>query len=197
MRRADGYTPSAHTDAPSRTPPDLKPMMLLNRVGDLLSTRNVPHALIGAAALAVRGIARSTFDIDLLTTDSRVLGENWWLPLAVDDVTVDVRRGDADDPLAGVVRITRPGKRPVDVVVGRHAWQARAVARAERMGGGPPVVTALDLILLKLYAGGAQDIWDVRELLRQPGAEGLATAIDAELTTLPEPMRAAWSDVGR
>jgi len=172
-------------------------MTLLNRVGDLLSTASVPHALIGAAALAVRGIARSTFDIDLLTTDTRVLRDDWWTPLIADDVTVDVRRGDADDPLAGVVRITTPGERPVDLVVGRHAWQTRAVERAERMAGGPPVVTALDLILLKLYAGGAQDIWDVRELLRQPGAEDLPTSVEAELTTLPEPMRAVWSDVER
>ena len=172
-------------------------MTLLSRVGDLLSTRNVPHALIGAAALAVRGVARSTFDIDLLTTDSRVLRDQWWTPLAIGDGAVDVRPGDVDDPLAGVVRITAPGERPVDLVVGRHAWQARAVARAERIAAGPPVVTALDLILLKLYAGGAQDLWDVRELLRQPAGEELATAVEAELTRLPEPLTAAWRDARR
>ena len=172
-------------------------MTLLHRVGDLLSERSVPHALIGAAALAVRGIARSTFDIDLLTTDSRVLADQWWAPLAIGDVTVDVRRGDADDPLAGVVRTTAPEERPVDVVVGRHAWQTRAVARAEPIAGSPPVVTALDLILLKLYAGGAQDIWDVRELLRQPGSENLAAEVEAELTALPGSMRGVWRDVRR
>jgi hypothetical protein len=43
-------------------------MKLLDRVVRALLARNVPHALIGAAALAARGIARSTYDIDLLTT---------------------------------------------------------------------------------------------------------------------------------
>src|SRR5262245_33185475 len=124
------------------------PMILLGRVVDLLASRQVPHALIGAAALAARGIARSTFDIDLLTTDPRVLSDDWWTPLGIENATVDVRRGDADDPLAGVVRIETPGDRPVDVVVGRHAWQARAVARAERAAAGPPVRDATRPVLL-------------------------------------------------
>jgi hypothetical protein len=171
-------------------------MMLLTRVVDLLDRRQIPHALIGAAALAAKGIARSTFDIDLLTTDNRVLADEWWAPLA-EHATVDVRRGEADDPLAGVVRIDVPGDRPVDLVVGRHGWQARAVARAERGAGGPPVVTTLDLILLKLYAGGAQDLWDVRELLRQPGADDLPAAVGAELAALTQAMRDAWNDVRR
>jgi hypothetical protein len=172
-------------------------MTLLGRVVDLLVRRDIPHALIGAAALAARGVARSTFDIDLLTTDAGVLEHEWWTPLAVGDVTVDVRCGDADDPLAGIVRIETPADRPVDLVVGRHAWQARAVARAERASAGPPVVTPVDLILLKLYAGGAQDVWDVRELLRQPGAENLPAEVEAELTSLPRSMRDTWADARR
>jgi hypothetical protein len=173
------------------------PMTLLGRVVELLVRRDVPHALIGAAALAARGIARSTFDIDLLTTDAGVLQGEWWSPLAAGDVTVDVRRGDADDPLAGIVRIETSGDRPVDLVVGKHAWQARAVARAQRNTAGPPVVTVLDLVLLKLYAGGAQDLWDVRELLRQPGAENLPAEVEAELTSLPRSMRDAWTEARR
>jgi hypothetical protein len=172
-------------------------MTLLDRVVDLLVSRDVPHALIGAAALAARGVARSTFDIDLLTTDAAVLEHEWWAPFAVGGVTLDVHRGDADDPLAGIVRIQAAAARPVDLVVGRHVWQTRAVARAERASEGPPVVIALDLILLKLYAGGAQDVWDVRELLRQPGSEKLSAEVEAELTSLPRSMRDAWADARR
>lgn len=172
-------------------------MTLLDRVVELLVQRQVPHALIGAAALAVRGIARSTFDIDLLTTDGRVLDADWWEPLAGGDVVVDIRRGDADDPLAGVVRIDTPADRPVDIVVGRYAWQARAVSRAEPAPPGPPIVTAADLILLKLYAGGTQDVWDVRELLRQPGAAGAIVEVESALQDLPRPMHDAWADARR
>lgn len=170
-------------------------MILLARVVDLLASREIPHALVGAAALAARGVARSTFDIDLLTIDARVLRDEFWTPLTAEDAVVDIRRGDADDPLAGVVRLETPAARPVDLVVGRHAWQARAVARAERAGTGPPVVTAVDLILLKLYAGGSQDLWDVRELLRQPGAADLPATVEAELAALSPAMRDAWTRV--
>ena len=53
-------------------------MTLLDRVHRLLSAQQVAHALVGAAALAARGIARSTYDIDLLTTDRRVLDAALW-----------------------------------------------------------------------------------------------------------------------
>jgi hypothetical protein len=171
-------------------------MTLLDRVAVLLTADEIPFALIGAAALAARGIARSTFDIDL-PIDPRVLDGAFWEPLSRVDVNVDVRRGDADDPLAGVVRLESPGQRPVDVVVGRYAWQARAVAAAERLRGEPPVVTAHDLILLKLYAGGSQDLWDIRELLALPGAENLVAAVTAGLDECPPAMRETWDELRR
>jgi hypothetical protein len=73
-----------------------------------------------------------------------------------------------------VVRVEAPADRPVDVIVGRHPWQATAVARARPDLDGIPAVLPRDLILLKLYAGGTQDLWDVRALLDLPGAEGLS-----------------------
>jgi len=47
-------------------------MTLLDRVAELLDAHGSPHALIGAAALAAAGIARSTFDVDLLVVDESV-----------------------------------------------------------------------------------------------------------------------------
>lgn len=170
-------------------------MTLLDRVTACLVRAGVGHALIGAAALAAHGIARSTYDIDLLATDARVLEAGFWDDLRREDIGIDVRCGDSEDPLRGVVRLDAPSQRPVDVIVGRHAWQARAVARAEHPAGGPPVVTALDLVLLKLYAGGTQDLWDVRELLRVPGTEALATLVTSELQALPRDMQHRWREL--
>ena len=85
-------------------------MILLDRVVAVLDDHDVPHALIGAAALAARGIARSTYDIDLL------------------------------------------------------------------------------------YAGGAQDIWDVRELLRLPGAEQVIDEVTADLAQHSREMRELWAE---
>ena len=167
-------------------------MTLLDRVCFLLDAAQIPHALIGAAALAARGVARSTYDIDLLTVDVRVLAAALWEPLRADGAGVDVRRGDLDDPLGGVIRVTAAGERPIDVVLGKGRWQARSLERADRPPGGPPVVAARDLVLLKLYAGGTQDLWDVRALLDAPDGAGLIAQVDEDLADLPADMRARW-----
>ena len=172
-------------------------MTLLVRVSALLDAAGVSHALIGAAALAARGVARSTYDIDVLTTDGRVLAVSLWEPLRAAGADVDIRRGDFDDPLGGVIRLTAAGERPVDVVLGKGRWQARAVERADRTADGPPVVAARDLVLLKLYAGGTQDLWDVRALLELPERAALIAQVDEDLAGLPADMRARWIDVQR
>ena len=81
-----------------------------------------------AAALAAHGVSRSTVDIYLLVVDPRVLS----LTSTEPNVTVDVRRGAADDPLAGVIRFSQPQERDVDVVVGRSRWPGAACARCGR-----------------------------------------------------------------
>jgi hypothetical protein len=73
-------------------------MTLADRVAAVLTAQGIPHALIGAAALAAAGIARSTFDLDLLTTDARVLQADLWQDLRDAGAAVDVRRGDHSDP---------------------------------------------------------------------------------------------------
>jgi hypothetical protein len=44
-------------------------LTLLGRVHSALAEAGVPHALIGGAALALYGVSRSTYDIDLLATE--------------------------------------------------------------------------------------------------------------------------------
>jgi hypothetical protein len=61
--------------------------------------------------------------------------------------------------------------------------------------GGPPVVLARDLVLLKLYAGGPQDLWDIQELLRQPEGPQLAGEVTADLADLSSGMRQAWQNL--
>lgn len=172
-------------------------MTLLEQVASRLRSEAVPHAIIGAAALAAAGISRSTYDVDLLTTDRRVLDDAFWSPLRTAGISIAVHRGDLDDPLAGVVRLHAVGERPVDLVVGRHDWQARAVDRA-RAGVGPaPVVEPCDLVLLKLYAGGPLDLWDIRELLALPNSTTLAAEVEAELARMPAEMRERWLEARR
>lgn len=168
-------------------------MRLSERVHSLLDASHIPHALIGASALASLGVVRSTLDVDFLTTDARALDAGVWAPLRTDDTEVDIRRGDHDDPLAGVVRLSMPEERPVDLIVGRHAWQSRAVDRARVLPSGTRVVLPRDLVLLKLFAGGKHDMWDIEQLLTAVAEPSLLRDIDADLPDLPPDCRGRWS----
>ena len=170
-------------------------MTLLDRVVDVLARETIAHALIGAAALAAHGISRSTLDRDLLVTDPRVLDLRFWSDMR-QTASVDLRQGDADDPLRGVVRLTAPSDRGVDVIVGRDRWQTDVVARAQRIGAGPlAVVQRADLVLLKLFAGGSQDRWDIEQLLGQDDRNTLVADVDARVRALPDDARDLWAQI--
>jgi hypothetical protein len=167
-------------------------MTLADRVMACLDAAQVAYAIVGAAALAAAGVVRSSLDLDLLTVDARVLVRPFWAAVEAAGVDVDVRRGDHDDPLAGVARATAVGERPVDVVVGRHVWQRRAIERARQLPTGERVVLARDLVLLKLYAGGDQDLWDVRQLLAVTDRDALIAEVADDLSDLPASAAALW-----
>jgi hypothetical protein len=97
-------------------------MSLLQDVVALLDRNAIDHTLIGAAALAIHGVSRSTADIDLFTLDDRVLQEQLWSDLRGRGVDVRSLRGDHEDPLVGSVRLAMAGERTVEVVVGRYGW---------------------------------------------------------------------------
>jgi predicted nucleotidyltransferase len=171
---------------------------LLRQVALALDQQRVEFAIVGGTALPLHGVNRSTLDVDILTTDGRVLTAPIWSilePVA----TVDIRRGDPDDPLRGVVRIRDESNQIVDVVVGRWIWQREAVERAENLvvDGTPiPVIRAADLALLKLDAGGAQDLSDIEQLLALRGEE-LAAEVDSRVHDLPAAARERWAALRR
>ncbi len=172
---------------------------LLSEVVDLLQRRESPHAVIGAAALAVLGVSRSTLDLDILTTDRATLRRDYWLDVGHADTSVEIRTGDISDPLVGVVRLSRGDERPVDIIVGEGRWQERIIAEARPhtlAGVDVPVVNSVGVILMKLYAGGSQDLWDIAQLLAViPDPEGFAGTISARVAELPMRCQSLWERV--
>ena len=170
-------------------------LSLLKRVVAVLDRANARYAVIGAAAMAVHGVGRSTRDIDLLTLSTEWIDATRWTSLSDAGVNVSVVRGDADDPLAGMLRFAETGERPVDLVVGRHRWQQRLLERAEpavASGAKLPTALARDLILLKLFAGGSQDAWDIEQLLAGPDRDALVHDVTTDLGDLPAGCRKLW-----
>ncbi|MEO8197235.1 MAG: hypothetical protein ABI689_10975 [Thermoanaerobaculia bacterium] len=170
-------------------------MTLLARVVGRLAERGIPCALIGAEALALRGVSRATADRDLLATDLGALDPGLWQQLVEVGIRVEVRRGDREDPLAGVVRFDSDEDRPVDLIVGRHDWQTRILQRSAHLDLGEvsiAVPSAADLVLLKLYAGGPQDAWDIAQLLNADDRDTLVGEVATRLGELPEECRGLW-----
>ncbi|MEO8274825.1 MAG: hypothetical protein ABI639_01315 [Thermoanaerobaculia bacterium] len=173
----------------------MRNLTLLARVVGRLAERGIPCALIGAEALALRGVSRATADRDLLATDLAALDDALWRELGETGVRVEVRRGDPDDPLAGVVRFDADEDRPVDLIIGRHAWQTRILQRSPLVDledVAIAVPSAADLVLLKLYAAGPQDAWDVAQLLNADDRETLIREVAARLGELPADCRDLW-----
>jgi predicted nucleotidyltransferase len=172
---------------------------LVGEVSALLAGRGIPFALIGAAAMASHGASRASVDVDLLVLAAEVIEPATWRELESKGVQVEIRPGDDDDPLRGVVRLCREGEPPVDVVVGRYSWQREILDRAQAVdyaGDSIPLASMADLILLKLFAGSPQDLWDARQLLLV--TEDSATVrreVEERLSVLPEASRRSWASV--
>jgi len=163
-----------------------------------LRANQIPFALIGATALAVHGVSRATGDRDVLVVDRVCLSPSTWASLRQRDVVATIRVGQADDPLAGVVRLTAANESPVDLVVGREPWQARALDRTISTvvdGVAMPVVSPVDLVMLKLYAGGPQDGWDILQLLDAGDRPSLTAQVEAAIGELPDDARRLWARV--
>lgn len=148
--------------------------------------------------MAVHGVSRATRDFDLLAVAPAALEPDAWRDFRATGVEVEIRRGDAEDPLAGVVRLSAVGEHPVDLVVGRAAWQADLVGQAPESrieDVSVPVVDRAGLVLLKLYAGGPQDAWDIEQLLVAPERDRLIVDVERVLPALPQGARRLWERV--
>lgn len=143
-------------------------MSAIEDVVRILESLGAPYALIGGRAVGARGHPRMTLDYDFLTADARVLQRTTWAELERQGALIDPRKGDFEDPLAGVVHIRFAGGAEVDVLLAKWKWESEIIGRSERLDVGGvtvPVPMTSDLILLKLAAGGPIDMQDALSLL--------------------------------
>ena len=174
-------------------------MSVLEAVAHVLQSMGAPYALIGGRAVGARGHPRMTLDYDFLTSDARVLTRDPWKELEEGGASVDPRKGDFDDPLAGVVHITFANGVEADVVLAKWKWEWEILERSEPLDVGGvvvPVPLTSDLILLKLAAGGPIDLQDVVALLAMD-RERLVREVDLKVDRVLPEVLAAWGRVKR
>jgi predicted nucleotidyltransferase len=134
---------------------------------------DIPYALIGGYAVAVWGEIRATKDIDLLCHAADIRRINEGLKRA--GFKFEHRTGDVDDPVSDVVRIELGDSLVtcvVDVLAGIRGAPAGVLDRCvwiQIEGNSVPVVSAEDLVVLKLLAGSVRDLEDARSILHLHG----------------------------
>jgi len=151
----------------------------LSRLFQRASTAGVTEvrfALIGGLAVSAWGHVRATQDIDVLADSTpsplqelairRNLAAFW----ETQGCVVEWRSGAADDPIPLLLRLTLPppSAMTVDVLWAWRPWQREALKRSSVVRVARTTIFVLhpeDLILMKLQAGGPQDLLDVESIL--------------------------------
>jgi hypothetical protein len=157
-----------------------------------LEGKGISCAVIGALALAAHGAPRYSADVDLMVMDPSILSPSFWEGHGLGNV--DIRSGESDDPLGGVVRFE--GTLPLDVIVGKSRAARFALDNAMHHPQLPcKVVTPLGLALLKLEAGGMSDLQDLamlREAQHRLTGWNLHQAVESQLPLLKQDAQNNW-----
>jgi hypothetical protein len=142
----------------------------------------IRFALIGGLAVSAWGVVRATQDIDLLADrDPRplrnpTLQRRLGTFLEQRGCVAERRAGESDDPIPLLLRLglPRPMVLSADVLWAHKRWHREALNRRVTLQVSNLDIFVLhpeDLVLLKLDAGGPQDLLDVEGLLSNPPSE--------------------------
>ena len=145
----------------------------LRDLKQLLKRRSAPYAVIGGIAVAIRGEPRFTADIDAVVGIdiaaavqlARALRNSAFLPLFPD--IEEVVKTACILPMRH-----RKTRIQVDLVVGLTGFEQQAIQRAEDVRFGRlslRVITAEDLLLMKVLAGRPRDLDDTERIVAKQG----------------------------
>ena len=135
-------------------------------ISALLTTAGISHCLVGGYAVAVHGIPRQTVDIDFLIALPATKTDDFTNLLRIKGYKATHRKTDLLDPLGDVFFVQT--EVPVQLICAKYQHHLAAIERAvliDYSGQKIRVVTAEDLVIFKLKAGGPRDLWDAENLL--------------------------------
>lgn len=143
---------------------------LLLEVVKILDQQKIPYAVIGAFAVAYYGVVRASLDIDALIAidkDAKSINE-FMTALADVQAQAWLREADDEDPVRGVIVVEDCYGNRVDLLLGIKNFDSSALERASSIqfaGKQLRIIGLEDLIIMKLLAGGVQDLEDARGVL--------------------------------
>lgn len=141
---------------------------LLVDVVDVLTARSIDYAVIGALAASLHGAGRASLDADLVVSSSIMEGTRIDEALKRAGLTTELRRGDLEDAIPGLVRVSDSFGNQVDVLLGIRGLDPEAFSRTVEV---PLEGTRLrfagreDFIAMKVAAGGPIDLLDAENAI--------------------------------
>jgi hypothetical protein len=136
---------------------------------EILQREKVDYAVIGAFALAAHGTVRGTTDVDAVLH----IRPQQWAPLREAferaGFAAELRRGDPDDPIPAMLLLRDDHGNQVELLGGLRGMDPEVFSRAvvvPFMGVNLQIAGREDVIALKCFAGGPQDIIDARSAYR-------------------------------
>lgn len=143
------------------------PLLLLDIIA-LLKTEGIDYAVIGAMAASIHGALRASLDADAIISLPARKASELEEKLRHAGCQTELRRGDIDDPIAAVLQVTDGYQNRVDLLFGIRGMETKAFVRAIEVsyqGEKLRVVSREDLIAMKAFAGGPQDLLDARNAI--------------------------------
>jgi len=151
-----------------------QPVHLLLDIVEVLRELRIPYALVGGLAVSFYGTPRSTNDADTIIwlEKSGKTRKDLETSLASHHYITETRIGDVGDPVSGVIAVKDSYENRLDLLLGIRGLQAQAFTRTKSttiFGATIDIIGCEDLIAMKTFAGGVQDLEDVRGILAVSG----------------------------
>jgi hypothetical protein len=141
---------------------------LLLDVVDVLASCSIDYAVIGALAASLHGAGRASLDADLVVSSSVLEGTRINHALKQAGLSTELRRGDPEDAIPGLVRVSDAFGNQVDVLLGIRGLDPKAFARTVEVpleGTRLRFVGREDFIAMKVAAGGPIDLLDAQNAI--------------------------------
>jgi predicted nucleotidyltransferase len=147
---------------------------LLLDVVDVLTAHSIDYAVIGALAASLHGAGRASLDADLVVSASVMQGAGIENALKESGLATEFRRGDPEDAIPGLVRVSDSFGNQVDVLLGIRGLDPKIFARTVEVpleGARLRFVGREDFIAMKAAAGGPIDLVDAENAIAaNPGS---------------------------
>lgn len=141
---------------------------LLVDVVDVLAARSIDYAVIDALAASLHGAGRASLDADLVVSAGVMEGTRIDEALKRAGLTTELRRGDLEDAVPGLVRVSDSFGNQVDVLLGIRGFDPKAFSRTVEVpleGTRLRFVGREDFIAMKVAAGGPIDLADAESAI--------------------------------